>query len=71
MSARPDWIPVDSTAISAVAYNNGTLYIRWSEGNSYTYSPVPSHKFQQLMTADSIGDYVNREIKPHYDCRRL
>jgi hypothetical protein len=71
VSPHPDWIPVDSTAISAVAYNNGTLFIRWIEGNPYTYSIVPEHKFEELMTSDSIGEYVNREIKPHYHCRKL
>lgn len=67
----PDWIEVDSRAIEAVAYEDGELFVQWKGGGSYVYSIVPEHKFDELMLSDSIGGYVNSEIKPYYDHRKL
>lgn len=66
-----DWVDVESSAIDAVAYDDGSLYIRWTDGASYVYSVVPRSTFEALLAADSIGTYANTEIKPHYDCRKL
>ena len=68
---NPDWIEVDSRAIAAVAYEDGELFVQWKGGRGYVYSVVPEHKFDELMHADSIGGYVNSEIKPCYDPRKL
>ncbi len=68
---NPEWIEVDSRAIDAVAYKDGELFVQWKGGRSYVYSIVPEHMFEALMLADSIGGYVNSEIKPYYDCREL
>lgn len=70
-TVSPDWIEVESRAIDAVAYDDGELSVQWKGGGSYVYSIVPEHKFAELMLADSIGEYVNSEIKPFYDCRKL
>jgi hypothetical protein len=67
----PDWTEVDSRAIEAVAYEDGELFVRWKGGGAYVYSIVPEQKFEELMLADSIGDYVNSEIKPYYDYGKL
>lgn len=67
----PDWIEVKSCAIEAVAYEDGELFVQWKGGGSYAYSIAPEHKFDELMLADSIGGYVNSEIKPYYDHRKL
>ncbi len=60
----PEWIEVESRAIDAVAYEDGELSVQWKGGRSYMYSIVPEHMFAELMLADSIGEYVNNEIKP-------
>jgi KTSC domain len=67
----PEWIEVDSSAIDAVAYEDGELFVAWKGSGTYVYSIVPEHKFEEMMHADSIGGYVNREIKPYYDHRKL
>lgn len=67
----PEWIDVDSRAVDAVAYEDGELFVQWKGGRSYVYSMVPEHKFEEMMRADSIGGYINLEIKPYYDSRQL
>jgi KTSC domain len=65
------WIEVDSSAIDRVAYEDGELFVEWKESGTYVYWIVPEHKFEEMMLADSIGGYVNREIKPYYDHRKV
>lgn len=71
--SMPDMTPVDSSNIARVGYDASVqeLYVEWIEGRIYVYSPVPETTFQELLDADSKGGYINREIKPHYDCRQV
>jgi hypothetical protein len=69
--ATPDMVPVDSSNIGRIGYDETSqeLYVEWTDGRTYVYSAVPDTTHQELMTADSKGGYINREIKPNYDCR--
>ena len=67
----PEWIPVASSAISAVAYAAGELFVRYVDGDVYAYSIVSRPTFDALLAADSKGTFVNTEIKPRYRCRAL
>lgn len=69
----PDMTPVDSSNIRQIGYDSATqdLYVEWIEGRTYVYSGVPEVTHQELMDAASKGSYINREIKPNYDCRTL
>jgi len=66
-------VPVDSSNVVAIGYDDGSqeLYIQYMNGGTYVYAQVPSVTHQELMNADSKGGYMNREIKPNYDCRPL
>ncbi|MBB2991073.1 hypothetical protein FHR72_002546 [Mycolicibacterium iranicum] len=67
----PDMEPVDSSNIYRIGYDSATeeLYVEFSNGRIYVYSGVPQSTYDELFTADSKGSYMNREIKPNYDCR--
>jgi hypothetical protein len=67
------WMRVKSTAVRAVRYHltTGELDLRFAEGREYCYSRVPRSKFRALLAADSIGEFVNHEIKPHHACREI
>lgn len=58
----------DSAAISRAAYDdeNLTLDIWYRGGDRYSYFDVPMRIYDELCAAPSAGEYVNREIKPHY-----
>ena len=62
----------DSSAIERAAYNPGTqsLDIWYEGGNQYSYYGVPPHTYQQLLKADSAGEFVNRQIKPFFRYKR-
>ena len=48
------------------------LLLRFRDsGKAYVYYDVEARVFDELMAADSIGRYVNREIKSVYAFSRL
>ncbi|MCU4734218.1 MAG: KTSC domain-containing protein [Bacillus cereus] len=58
-------IPVNSSNLSAVGYDNRTQTLRVSFLNRtvYDYYNVPENLYQGLMTASSHGGYLDRYIK--------
>jgi hypothetical protein len=72
---RPEakWTHVASSAVRAVRYHSAQnkLDVRFEEGREYRYGNVPRSKFRALLEADSIGEFVNREIKPYHPCEEI
>ena len=66
-------IPIDSTAISGVGYDSGQhiLRLQYVNGRIYDYFELPSKIYEQLLKADSAGEFVNLEVKPNYDCSEV
>ncbi len=65
---------VDSSAVVSVGYDPDTeeLEIEFAGGDVYLYGEVPPEEFERVLTARSIGTYVNRRIKPVYlNARRI
>lgn len=60
--------PVNSGAIAAVGYDEKTavLFVEFHDGDIYQYFAVPPSKFEALMSAQSIGHYLNTVIKPRH-----
>ncbi|MGO9958215.1 MAG: KTSC domain-containing protein [Solirubrobacteraceae bacterium] len=71
--AEPDMEWVDSSNIEQIGYHEDEreLWVRFKSGDTYVYSDVPPATHDDIMRADSKGSYLNREIKPNYDCRRV
>ena len=63
--------PVNSSNLSSVGYENGTLYVSFHGGRLYSYSGVPYSVFQELMSADSHGKYFAANIRNTYPYERL
>lgn len=64
-------IPVDSSDLESVGYENGTLYVRFHSGGIYSYSGVPERVYYDLMNAASKGKYFSAYIKNSYPYQRL
>lgn len=64
-------IPVSSSNISSVGYENATLYIRFNNGSLYAYYNVPESVYNGLMNASSIGKYHAAYIKNSYKYQRI
>jgi KTSC domain len=60
--------PVTSSAVASVGYDavSSQLEVEFVDGDVYRYSLVPRWRVEELLAADSIGSYVNREIKSRY-----
>ena len=67
-------IPVKSTSIELVGYDEDAreLYVRFlNRGRTYVYFDVPSEAYAALLEAPSKGRYLNFEIKPYHEYRRV
>lgn len=58
--------PVDSSNVFAVAYDakGETLHVKFKDARHYTYGGINEAAHAALMAAPSIGQHVNRAIKP-------
>ena len=64
-------IPVSSSNIASIGYENGTLYVAFNRGGLYAYSGVPESIYHVLMSASSHGSYLASHVKGIYPYRRI
>ena len=71
--AEAKWTHVASSAVRAVRYHvaRNELDVRFEAGREYRYSKVPRSKFRAVLQAESVGEFVNHEIKPHHPCEEI
>ena len=62
------WIKVDSSNLDAVAYDEmtKTLCVMFQNSGLYTYNAVDMDVYTSLVTAESVGRYLNTHIKPFH-----
>jgi KTSC domain len=62
---------VQSSSVRSVGYDlkAHVLEIEWVGGGVYDYLDVPPEEALALLESDSLGRYLNAEIKPRYRCR--
>jgi len=65
------WRHIQSSAISAAAWQKSSLYIRFISGNEYEYYNVPKEIYERLTHATSAGKFFNTMIKERYKYRRV
>ena len=56
----------ESSAVTLWMYSNSHLTITYTGGKSYHYQEVPFTVVAQMLTAESIGKFVNAVVKPNY-----
>jgi hypothetical protein len=64
-------VPVESSVIDSVGYENEVLEIRFKSDALYRYFGVPSQVWLDLLEADSKGSFFNRRIRDAYRYERL
>jgi hypothetical protein len=64
---------VKSSAVHSIGYdeNEWVLQLKYINGDIWNYFRVPPREYHALLRADSIGGYVNRDIKPYYAYEKL
>lgn len=65
--------PVTSSNITEVGYSDEhqILELLFSSGMTYQYFDVPRRIFEELLQAESIGRYMNANIKGNFRYARL
>ena len=68
-----NYSPVVSSNVAAVGYeaDTETLYVQFKNGAQYAYASVPADEYEALLTAPSVGSYLNDNIKNVYSYRRV
>jgi hypothetical protein len=61
-------IPVNSSNVASVGYdqNTMTLEVEFTNGSVYQYFDVPEIEYRNLIGAESVGRYLNQNIKANY-----
>jgi hypothetical protein len=64
---------VESTTIRSAGYDSAEqiLEIEFTSGAVYQYLDVPAAVFDELMRAESKGQFFNREIREDYTALRM
>lgn len=65
-----NFVPVVSSNVSSVGYDGNDLIVKFNSGSIYRYVNAASH-FKNILSASSVGKYLNEYIKPIYKCIRL
>jgi hypothetical protein len=65
--------PVESSHLRAVGYDPGSrkMHIEFHNGAVYEYKGVPEQFHKTLTEADSTGTFFHKNVKPHFDARRI
>lgn len=63
---------VESEAIAEIAYDaaRSVLFVRFVEGDWYTYFEVPAQTYREFLTAESHGRFFHHHILGRYRFRR-
>jgi len=64
-------IPVSSSNIHSIGYDNSNLYVRFNSGATYRYINVPENLYKNLMNASSKGSYLDSYIKGAYSYQKI
>ena len=62
---------VDSSNISAYAYENGTLTVKFVTGSTYSFAGVSKQIAIDLDNAESKGRFFSENIRDEYDSVQL
>ena len=65
--------PVDSEMLEYVGYDGKQkiLEVVFNSGERYKYFNVPASVYDELMSAESIGQYMHKHIIGHYEYQRV
>jgi KTSC domain len=59
-------VPVESSCIDSVGYENEVLEVRFNDGGVYRYFEVPAQLYRQLLAAESKGRFFNVHVRDDY-----
>jgi len=65
--------PVESKSVASVGYDaeRFELEVEFRNGRVYRYEQVPIAAYRLLLQAPSIGEYINKIVKPRFTAKAL
>ncbi len=68
-----DRLPVTSSNVAEIGYDPATmiLEVAFLNGSVYQYFDVPESLYQELLHAESVGRFLNAQIKNSYRYTKL
>jgi len=63
-----EMMPVSSSNVSAVGYDAefARLFVEFTSGATYRYDGVEKDLYETLLKAESVGKFLNANIKGNY-----
>ena len=60
-----NFVPVKSSTVDSVAFDSATgiLGVRFKNGTEYHYFNVPEYIYNGLLSAKSVGKYLDENVK--------
>lgn len=62
---------VKSSNVAEVGYDGDVLEVTFRNGSRYRYSGVPREVHDELVSAESVGRYLNQNVKGQYGVERV
>ena len=66
-----EMVPVVSSQVAAIGFENGVLRVQFSSGAEYEYTGVPESVFNEMKSAESVGRYFGANVKAKYPFSRV
>lgn len=62
-----------SSVVAAMKYDakKSKLRIIYTSGSIYDYKKVPEEVYNEMKSASSKGEYLNKQIKPNYEFKKI
>jgi len=60
-----DMIPVSSSRIHSVGWQDNTMYARFHDGSTYAYDNVSQAEYRYFLNSPSLGSELSRFDKIH------
>jgi hypothetical protein len=66
-------VAVQSSSVRSIGYDptRFELEIEFHNGRAYRYERVPVAAYRLLLRAPSIGEFVNKQIKPRFRAKEV
>ncbi|AKA68500.1 KTSC domain-containing protein [Clostridium scatologenes] len=58
-------LPVSSSRMNGVGYENNTMYIQFKDGSIYAYENVSESDYRNFINSPSLGSALSRFDKIH------
>lgn len=61
----------ESSNIKGIAYDDGTLYVKFHKDTVYVYSGVTRQRYDAFKNSESKGQYFHKKIRSNYEYKKL